>query len=200
MAHIEHLIIEADDPTMAESFYAAIDLGDRVRVRQADAPTSGFRGWSLSFVVAQPSTVDAFIASALEAGATTLKAAAKSMWGYGGAVAAPDGTLVTFASSSKKDTGPATRDIDALIAQLGVADVGASKQFYADRGFAVDKSYGRKYVEFDSGPTVKLTLNSPKTIAKLGELSPEGSGSHRVAFVTDAGAFADPDGYVWEAA
>lgn len=39
------------------------------------------------------------------AGATALKPAAKSLWGYGGVVQAPDGTIWTVASSSKKDTG-----------------------------------------------------------------------------------------------
>ena len=32
---------------------------------------------------------------------------------------------------------------------LGVADVKASKRFYVDRGLAVGKSFGSKYVEFD---------------------------------------------------
>ena len=31
---------------------------------------------------------------------------------------------------------------------LGVADVAASKRFYAGRGLPVDKSFGRKYVQF----------------------------------------------------
>jgi hypothetical protein len=37
-------------------------------------------------VVSQPATVDALIGAALDAGATTLKAVAKSLWGYGGVV------------------------------------------------------------------------------------------------------------------
>jgi hypothetical protein len=42
-------------------------------------------------------------------GATPLKPVAKSFWGYGGVVQAPDGAIWTVATSSKKDTGPATR-------------------------------------------------------------------------------------------
>jgi hypothetical protein len=31
-------------------------------------------------------------------------------------------------------------------------------------------------------------------------VSPDGSGSHRIVIVSDAGSFSDPDGFVWEAA
>ena len=31
-------------------------------------------------------------------------------------------------------------------------------------------------------------------------MPPEGSGSHRLAIVGDAGSFTDPDGFEWEAA
>jgi hypothetical protein len=127
-----------------------------------------------------------------------LKPAAKSLWGYGGVVQAPDGTIVTVASSSKKDTGPATREIDELVLQLGVADVAASKRFYADRGFDVAKSYGRRYVQFDSGP-VTLALYKRRGLAKVSGVSPDGSGSHRIAVGSDAGPFTDPDGFGWEA-
>jgi hypothetical protein len=42
---------------------------------------------------------------------------------------------------------------------LGVADVKATKQFYISRGLAVGKSFGSKYVEFDTpGSPVKLAL------------------------------------------
>ena len=53
---------------------------------------------------------------------------------------APDGTIWTVASPSKKDTGPATRKVDEFVLQLGVADVTASKQFYAHRGFSVGRA------------------------------------------------------------
>ena len=33
---------------------------------------------------------------------------------------------------------------------LGVDDVKATKQFYVDHGLAVGKSFGSKYVEFDT--------------------------------------------------
>jgi len=64
------------DPAAAEEFYAtAFGLGDRLLVHAADAPTSGFRGYILSLVVAQPNIVDTLIDAATHGGATTLKSA-----------------------------------------------------------------------------------------------------------------------------
>jgi hypothetical protein len=37
-----------------------------------------------------------------------------------------------------------------IVLLLGVADVAASKRFYVDHGLAVAKSFGRKYVQFDT--------------------------------------------------
>ena len=200
MASIEFVFVEVTDPAAAERFYAnAFGLGGEVRARASDAPTTGFRGFTLSLVVSRPATVDGLVGAALDAGATALKPAAKSLWGYGGVVRAPDGTICTIASSTKKDTGPATRQIDAIVLQLGVADMAASKQFLVDRGFTVTKSYGRRYVELDTGP-VKLALNRHRALAKVAGVSPDGTGSHRLVIGSDAGPFTDPDGFVWEAA
>ncbi|WP_116950534.1 glyoxalase [Jiangella endophytica] len=197
MTTIEHLTLETADPAAAAGFYASLGLGERVRARAADAPSTGFGGFTLSLVASQPGTVDALVAAAVEAGATVLKPASKSLWGYGGVVAAPDGTILTVASSSKKDTAPATRRVDDLVLQLGVDDVAASRQFYAGRGLTVAKSFGRKYVEFDTG-AVTLTLNRRKALAKVAGVDPDGSGAHGVVIGGADGAFTDPDGFVWE--
>lgn len=199
MTTIDHVTLEVADPATAAGFYASLGLAERVRVRPADAPATGFSGFTLSLVASQPSTVDALVAAAVEAGTTVLKPASKSLWGYGGVVAAPDGTIVTFASSSKKDTGPATRQVDDLVLQLGVDDVAASKRFYTDRGLTVAKSFGRKYAEFDTG-AVTLTLNRRKDLAKVAGVDPDGSGAHGVVIGGADGAFTDPDGFRWETA
>jgi predicted lactoylglutathione lyase len=202
MAGIESVALEVDDPAAAEVFYkAAFDLGDAVQVRASDAPTSGFRGFTLSLVVSQPSTVDALVQSALDAGATTLKPVRKSFWGYGGVVQAPDGTIWKVASSSKKDTGPATRQVDDVVLLLGVEDVKATRQFYVDRSLAVGKSFGSKYVEFDTpGSALKLALYSRRAAAKDAGVDPAGTGSHRVVIGSAAAPCTDPDGFVWETA
>lgn len=202
MASIESVTLGVADPAAAKTFYTnAFGLDTQLGLRASEEPTTGFRGYTLSLTVSQPSTVDSLIGTALEAGATSLKPAAKSMWGYGGVVRAPDGAIWKVATSAKKDTGPATRGFDDLVLLLGVADVAASKRFYTERGLTVGKSFGRMYVEFASGPgPVKLALYRHKALAKDAGVSPEGTGSHRLTIGGDAGAFTDPDGFAWEAA
>src|SRR5215472_2970619 len=149
MVSIESVTLEVGDPAAADAFYtAAFGLGTTVRVRASEAPATGFRAFTLSLTVSRPATVSGLIDAALDAGATSLKPAAKSFWGYGGVVQAPDGTIWKVATSEKNDTGPATRQIDEIVLLLGVADMAAIKRFYVERGLAVAKSFGRKYVEF----------------------------------------------------
>jgi hypothetical protein len=202
MTSIESVTLEVPDPAAASTFYAsAFGLGTQLRLRASEAPTTGFRGFTLSLVVSQPSTVDSLIGTALAGGATILKPAAKGFWGYGGVVQAPDGAIWKVATSSKKDTGPATREVDGFVLLLGVEHVKATRQFYLDRGLAVAKSFGSKYVEFDipSSP-VRLALYSRRAAAKDAGISPEGTGSHRIVIGSDAEPFTDPDGFAWEAA
>ncbi|MEU1103273.1 glyoxalase [Streptomyces tibetensis] len=201
MTSIASVTLEVADPAAADRFYsAAFGLGDRLRLRASEAPTSGFRGFTLSLVVPQPADVDAFFDAAVRAGATPLKPAAKSLWGYGGVVQAPDGTIWQLASSSKKNTGPATEQVDAFVLLLGVEDVKASKQFYVDHGLAVGKSFGSKYVEFAAEGPVKLALYKRRGLAKVAGVSPDGTGSHRLTIAGDAGPFTDPDGFAWTTA
>jgi hypothetical protein len=199
MSGIESVTLEASDPAAAEAFCKeAFELGDLVRVRESHEPTSGFRGFTLSLVVGQPSTVDALVGSALAAGATELKPVRKSFWGYGGVVQAPDGTIWKGATSAKKDTGPATREVDQVVLLLGVDDVKATRQFYVERGLTVGKSFGGKYVEFDTGGSpVKLALYTRRAAAKDAGVAPEGTGSHRILVHGGNGPFTDPDGFAW---
>ncbi|MEU7137848.1 glyoxalase [Nocardia sp. NPDC046473] len=198
---IESVTLEVSDLATATAFYdAAFDLGDKLHIRATDAPTNGFRGYILSLVVSQPSTVDSLIGSALDAGAATIKPAKKSFWGYGGVIQAPDGAIWKVATSAKKDTGPATRAIDDFVVLLGVDKVKATKQFYVDRGLTVGKSFGSKYVEFEApASSVKLALYGRKAAAKDAGVDPEGAGSHRIVLGSGIGPCADPDGFVWEA-
>ncbi|MFC3576754.1 glyoxalase [Streptomyces yaanensis] len=201
MASIESVTLDVADPTAAARFHtAAFGLDTQIRLRASEAPTTGFRGFTLALTVSQPGTVDSLIGTALDAGATPLKPVAKSLWGYGGVVQAPDGTIWKVATSAKKDTGPATRQIDEIVLLLGVADVTASKRFYVDQGLAVAKSFGRMYVEFAAGTSpVKLALYRRRALAKEVGVSPDGTGSHRLMIGGDAGSFTDPDGFAWEA-
>jgi catechol 2,3-dioxygenase-like lactoylglutathione lyase family enzyme len=201
MTSIESITLEVPDPTTADAFYdAAFGLGSELGVRASQVPTSGFRGFTLSLVVSQPANVDALVSAALDAGATPLKPVKKGFWGYGGVVRAPDGTIWKIATSSKKNSGAATREVDQVVLLLGVEDVAASKRFYVDRGLSVARSFGRKYVEFagDTAP-VKLALYGRRALAKDAGVDAEGSGSHRIAIGGDTDPFSDPDGFAWEA-
>lgn len=199
---IESVVLEMPDLAAGEAFHAAaFGLGDRVRVRASDAPTTGFRGVVLSLVVAQPGTVDSLLGTAIDAGATTIKPAKKSLWGYGGVVQAPDGTIWKVATSKKKDTGPVTREIDDLVVLLGVDNVKATKEFYVGHGLTVARSFGSKYAEFDAPPSsIKLALYGRRAAAKDAGVPAEGTGSHRLALLGGLGDRTDPDGFVWEAA
>lgn len=196
---IAHVTLEVDDPDAAAGFYAAaFDLGDAVRLRRAEAPSSGFRGYSISLVAAQPGDVDRLTASALAAGAVEVKPVQKSFWGYGGVLRAPDGTLWKMVSQSKKDSGPVSGAYDDLVVLLGVDDVKASKAFYVEHGLTAGKSFGGKYAELETGSTVKLSLYPRTAAAKDAGVDQAGSGSHRIVLSGSAGPLTDPDGYVWE--
>lgn len=204
MTAITSIVLEAPeaDTEAANALYAsAWGLDKQVVVRLGDAPTDGFRGYTLSLIAFQPADVDALVNAALDAGATSIKPVSKSLWGYGGPVRTPDGAVWTIASSSKKNTAPASKKIDDIVLLLGVDDVAATKQFYVDRGLTVGRSFGRKYVEFTAADgQIKLALNGRKALAKNAGVSPEGSGSHRIVVNSDSEAFTDLDGFTWDVA
>jgi catechol 2,3-dioxygenase-like lactoylglutathione lyase family enzyme len=201
MTSITSVTLNVADTKAAEEFYsAAFGLGSRLHLRSADAPTGGFRGFTLSLIVSQPSTVSSLIDSAIVAGAATLKPVAKSLWGVGGVVQAPDGAIWKVATSAKKDKGPAAREIDQVVLLLAAEDVGATKKFYVDRGLTVGKSFG-SYVEFATGSSpIGLGLYKRSALAKDAGVAPDGTGSHRIVINGDAGAFSDPDGFEWAVA
>ncbi|WP_127473452.1 glyoxalase [Microbacterium sulfonylureivorans] len=199
MRTIDSVTILTDDPAASDRFHeAAFGLGSRVRSREADAEAAGFRGFTLSAIVAQPADVHALYEDALAAGATSLKPVEKSLWGVGGVVQAPDGTIWQIATSAKQDIGPAMKSIESVVLLLGVDDVVESRKSYVERGAVVAKSFGRAYAEFDMpGSPITLGLNRRKALAKVAGVAPEGSGSHRVEINAAAESFTDRDGFVW---
>ncbi|WP_336671455.1 glyoxalase [Tsukamurella sp. USMM236] len=196
---VRSLTLEAADPAAAQAFYnAAFGPDPRLRSAPAGGPSEGFRGFVVSLVVAEPAVVDSFVAPPPAGGATEIKPARKSFWGYGAVFRAPDGTVWKIASSSKKNTGAPLRTIDDIVLLLGVDDVAVTKAFYTERGLTVAKSFGRKYVEFDAQPgAVKLALHGRKAAAKDAGVPAEGSGSHRLRIDGALGELVDPDGFVW---
>ena len=201
MVNIDSVTLEVTDTSSARSFYdAAFDLGDKLQLRATDAPTSGFRGYHLSLVASQPGNVNALFDAAVAAGATVLKPVAKSMWGHGGVIQAPDGAIWKLATSAKKDSEPVSRKVDSIVLLVGADDVSATKRFYVERGLKVGKSFG-SYVDFDMGSSpIGFGLYKHRALAKDAGVPPEGTGSHRLAVQSDLGQFTDPDGFAWEPA
>jgi predicted lactoylglutathione lyase len=195
------VVLEVADPAASHRFYAALGVEAYVSARAGGAPATGFRGFTLGITVAGPAAVDAFAAAAVAAGATVLKPATTSLWGYGCVVQDPDGTIWKIATSARKDTGPATREIEYLVLLLGVEDVKATRKFYVEHGLTVAKSFGGKYAEFTAEGPLKLSLYKRRGLAKDLGVPAEGSGSHRIVLTGAAGApFTDPDGFAWEPA
>lgn len=200
MTTVTQLLIETEDPDAAERFYSeALGLGQRLRARGTEAPSSGFRGATVSLVVPDPVVADAFMDAGTAGGATVVKPAKRSLFGYGGTLRAPDGTLVTVASSAKKPTGAEPGTLEELVVQLGVAAVPASRDFYVSHGTEVAQSFGGKYASFATGPITLALLKRP-ALAKAAGVDAAGSGSSRLVLLGDLGELTDPDGFRWEAA
>ena len=198
MKTIDSLTLDVHEPAASEVFYQnAFGLGPQVMARAAQTPSTGFRGFSISLIVGQPSSVDSLYETAIAAGATSVKPAARGMWGYGAVVQDPDGVVWKLATSSKKEKGLPERQIDDVVLLLGASDLGASRKFYVHRGLEVKRSFPGRYVEFKSG-AVKLALYPGRAgVAKEAGVSPDGSGPHGITVNSDAGTFCDPDGFLW---
>jgi hypothetical protein len=201
MQTIDSLTLDVAEPAASAAFYErAFGLGSTIRARAAQTPSTGFRGFSISLIVGQPSSVDSLYESAVAAGATTVKPATKGMWGYGAVVQDADGVVWKLATSSKKEKGLPARQIDDVVLLLGASDLGASKKFYVGRGLEVKRSFPGRYAEFNSG-AVKLALYPGRAgVAKEAGVSPEGDGPHGITVNGDAGEFSDPDGFDWAVA
>ncbi len=199
---LDRIILEVADPAAARDFYAQAFGPDLpLDLRTSDAPTEGFRGFHVSLTLAQPADVDSLVETALAAGATAIKPVSKSLWGYGGVLRSPDGSIWKVVSSSKKNKGPASREIESIVLLIGADDIEASRRFHVERGFTVAKSFGKKYVEFERGSgAVTLGLLPRKALAKDAGVPMDGGGSHRIVLVSDAAPATDPDGFPWESA
>lgn len=160
--------------------YAADALAEDAGV---DAAGSGFRAFTISYLVTHPGEVDVFVERAAAAGARVLKPAAKSLWGgYGGVVEAPDGALWKVATPKKKgepvDEIPEPTDVAVLI---GVADVKRSTAFYRAVGAGKGRAFGGKYADFQAGDgTDTLGLYGHEALAKDAGVPATGAGFRAV--------------------
>ncbi len=151
-----------------------------------DAGTSGFRGFTLSYILDSAEKVDDVLARAKRHGGEISKPPKNALWGYSAYITDPDGYLWKIASSKRRPLiarkEPAAGDGSAIQPQeipitIGVADMQRAKEFYKDGlGVPVKKDY-RKFVMFDGGAGVSgLGMYRREALADDAAVPPEGSG------------------------
>ena len=200
MTSIDTVTLEVADPAAAAVFYkAAFDLGDRLQLSASEAPTSGYRGFTLALGVSAPATVDALIGAAIDAGATPIKPPKKSVWGYGGVVQAPDGTIwkvvVRRRRTAAQPPARSTRSCCCWGSRTSPRASGSTS------------SAGCPWEELRAEVRRVLTRRGSSSRSSGAARWPRtrawprmATGSHRIVIGSDAGSFTDPDGFAWEAA
>ena len=222
---LDAIVLGAQDPQGARTFYdsALAPAAGKVRPDEFDENPSGFQGYTVSYIVAQPTEVQTVLDAAAAAGATIVKPGKKMLFGaFSGVFQAPDGSVWKVAAPTKKDTGPAAAQPipTEVAALLGVESPKESKAFYEKLGLTTDRDYGNKYIDFAPvDGSARLGLMTRKALAKDAGVDDGTPGprnlvlEHRavsleasdtvLAAAKAAGAtvsgdrFTDPDGYVW---
>jgi uncharacterized protein len=159
--------------------------------------SSGFRGFTLSYIVEQASDVDDMLTRLARAGGELVKTPKFAFWGYSGHVADPSGHLWKIASPKRRPLIARDRAAnglpDAVPAQelaltIGVADMKRAKRFYEQGlGNPTKKSYS-KFVSFDGGGAPDLAMYNWNALADDAGVPAEGSGfrGFRISHVADA--------------
>jgi uncharacterized protein len=154
-----------------------------------EAHSSGFRAFTLSYIVESADAVDDVLARAERHGGRISKPPKNALWGYSAYVTDPSGYLWKIASSKRRplltrkeyaaESGRAVKPQEVPIT-IGVADMKRSKQFYAEGvGLPVKKAYGSKFVMFSGeGGTSDLGMYKREALADDAAVPPDGSGFH----------------------
>jgi uncharacterized protein len=160
----------------------AIDAG-------ADSVSSGFRAFTLSYILESADAVDAVLARVDRHGGRVSKPPKSAVWGYSAYVTDPSGFLWKIASAKRRpllgrkgcaaDNGQAVKPKEVPIT-IGVADMKRSKEFYKDGiGLPVKKAFGNKFVMFEGlDGTSDLGMYKREALAEDAAVPSEGSGFH----------------------
>jgi uncharacterized protein len=151
--------------------------------------SSGFRAFTLSYILERGEHVDAVMARAREAGAKIGKPARRAFWGgYSGYFSDPDGYLWKVGSTKRPTRGSGREDSEQAAQRptvkpsetavtLGVEDFKSVKKFYSEGlGCPIDKSFG-SFATFKLGDdSSTLGLYKRKALAKDAGVSADGNG------------------------
>jgi uncharacterized protein len=214
-ATIDVITLGVDDLDQAREFYEGgfaadvstedhtlnIGLGpnaSRLALRRWDAvageagvqaDTSGFRAFTLSYILESADDVDRILGRVERHGGRVSKPPKNAVWGYSAYVTDPGGYLWKIASSKRRAllgrSASVTNDEHAITPQevpitIGVADMRRAKEFYAEGvGLPVKKAFGNKFVMFGGeGGTSDLGMYKREALAKDAAVAPEGDGFH----------------------
>jgi uncharacterized protein len=153
------------------------------------AATSGFRAFTLSYILESADDVDQILNRLEHHGGRVSKPPKNAAWGYSAYVTDPSGYLWKIASSKRRPLlgrrEPAASNGRAINPQevpitIGVADMRRAKAFYAEGlGLPVKKAFGTKFVMFSGEDgTSDLGMYKREALAKDAAVSPAGSGFH----------------------
>jgi uncharacterized protein len=151
--------------------------------------SSGFRAFTLSYILDSADAVDAVLARVKRHGGRVSKPPKSAVWGYSAYVTDPSGFLWKIASAKRRpllgrkepvaSNGQVVEPKEVPIT-IGVADMKRSKQFYKEGiGLAVKKAFGNKFVMFEGRDgTSGLGMYKREALAEDATVPPEGSGFH----------------------
>jgi catechol 2,3-dioxygenase-like lactoylglutathione lyase family enzyme len=153
-----------------------------------EAQSSGFRAFTLSYILESADDVDEILARAERHGASISKPPKNALWGYSAYLTDPSGYQWKIASSKRrpligrKDAANGSghpAQAQEVPITIGVADMNRAKEFYRDGlGLPVKKDY-RKFVMFSGGgDTSDLGMYKREALADDAAVDPAGSGFH----------------------
>jgi catechol 2,3-dioxygenase-like lactoylglutathione lyase family enzyme len=151
--------------------------------------TSGFRAFTLSYILASADDVDRVLERAEQGGGRVTKPPKNAAWGYSAYVTDPSGYLWKVASSKRRPvfgrqgssaSGGRPISVQEVPLTIGVADMKRAKQFYKDGlGMPVKKAFGNKFVMFSGeDETSGLGMYKREALADDASVQPHGTGFH----------------------
>ncbi len=153
------------------------------------ATSSGFRAFTLSYILESADAVDEVLTRAKLHGGRVSKPPKSAFWGYSAYITDPAGCLWKIASAKRRPllprkearptNGRAIKPQEVPIT-IGVADMKRSKEFYKEGiGLPVKKSFGNKFVMFSGEDgTSDLGMYKREALADDAAVPPDGSGFH----------------------